>query len=75
MLVLERYALALVTHSSPQRGFSPVSPQRGGDIVGKKTVSTQGVEEIEIENGDLSQFFNTLRGGANDDAIESRLPS
>jgi hypothetical protein len=44
---------------SPQRGFSPVSPF-GGDGVGEKTVFTQGVEELEIENDDRSQFFNTL---------------
>jgi hypothetical protein len=35
----------------PLWGFSPVSPF-GGDVVGKKTVFTQGVEELEIESHD-----------------------
>jgi hypothetical protein len=40
-----------VTQSSPKGVFSLVSPF-GGDVVGKKTVFTQGVEELEIESHD-----------------------
>jgi hypothetical protein len=42
---------------SPRGGFSMVSP-RGGDVVGKKPVITQGVEALELET-DNSPNFST----------------
>jgi len=41
--------------------LSLVSP-KGGDVVGKKTVFTQGVEALEIETDNRREFFNTLLG-------------
>src|SRR5208282_5475433 len=38
--------------------LSLVSP-KGGDVVGKKTVFTQGVEALEIETDNRPDFFNT----------------